>query len=88
MATAIRSHFDMKQLHEYATPETDAFIESLIDQRGMNNAVYTKEITGKCHDLEQRLAACRDALRNVSKSSSSTRLQRVARETLTLTAPK
>ena len=60
MTTAIRSLFDMKQLHEYDTPETDAFIESLIDQRGMNNAVYTKEITGKCHGLEQRLAACRE----------------------------
>jgi hypothetical protein len=70
----------MKQLHEYATPETESeyAIGWLNDEEARDFA----------RSLEQRLAACRDALREVHKSSSSTRLVRLAFEILTLTAPK
>jgi hypothetical protein len=73
----------MKQLHEYQTPET-------------NRNQYASEVMGRedvvlanvCAALEQRLAACRDALKEIQIRSYNQHLADLARETLTLTAPK
>jgi len=43
------------------TPETDELVRTLIETRGMSNAVFTAEITSKCEELEQqRNAALED----------------------------
>ena len=43
------------------TPETDTLVKTLIETRGMTNAVFTAEITSKCEMLErQRNAALED----------------------------
>ena len=57
------------------TPETDAahtFQEQIIT----------------CKSLERRLTVAREALKNVCQTSSSTRLVKLAKEALALTAPK
>ncbi len=44
------------------TPETDDLIKTLIETRGMSNAVYTAEITSKCEMLEQQRDAALEDL--------------------------
>jgi hypothetical protein len=70
----------MKQLHEYATPETESeyAIGWLNDEEARDFA----------RSLEQRLAACRDALQNLSKLNLCGRAYEEIEQTLTLTAPK
>ena len=91
MTTAIRSLFDMNQLHQYDTPETDWLLDSIGDPPYSMNPRNVK-----CRELEQRLAACRDALtlviqRGEGMQNSDEYLYEVlhtCRKTLTLTAPK
>jgi hypothetical protein len=71
----------MKALHEYETPETEAQI-----QEQWVNHLIPYPPTDFTRDLEQRLAACRDKLKQIANSSSSSRIRREARETLNLTS--
>jgi hypothetical protein len=68
----------MKQLHQYATPETDAAYDH----------IWPERMAATSLSLEQRLAACRDALEEIQIRSYNQHLAELARETLTLTAPK
>ena len=71
---------------EIPTPETDA---ALIDMSGNGIAIITKFVDAEfARDLERRLAIARAFIRQVKETSSSSRLQREAREALTQTAPK
>lgn len=73
----------MKQLHEYDTPETSPY-------RGVWATSWSSGISIYEHarSLEQRLAACRDALQNLSKLNLCGRAYEEIEQTLTLTAPK
>jgi hypothetical protein len=44
------------------TPETDELIKTLIETRGMCNAVFTAEITSKCQMIERQRNAAIDEL--------------------------
>jgi len=76
----------MNQLHEYDTPECDE-LEKLMCLTGHHEMKLAKS-------LEQRLAACRDALIEIANYNpgltSGCALASIARKTLTLTltAPK
>jgi hypothetical protein len=80
----------MKQLHEYDTPETDIFSDIWDYYNDPQEAV------DYASNLEQRLAACRDALtlviqRGEGMQNSDQYLYEVlhtCRRTLTLTAAK
>jgi hypothetical protein len=81
----------MKQLHEYDTPETDK-AEYTVRLGTHKRNVVRPELS---RNLEQRLAACRDALEAAQSCDSYDPIsveimQDKAREalTLTLTAPK
>jgi len=82
----------MKQLLEYETPETDACYA----RAGMMGDAQINELDTTCQSLEQRLAACRDALtrieqnqfRAVSLGININNMMICAHEALTLTAPK
>jgi hypothetical protein len=70
----------MKQLHEYDTPETESeyAIGWLNDEEARDFA----------RSLEQRLAACRDALAKFEGCFDCYECSGTAEQTLTLTAPK
>ena len=68
----------MKRLEEYETPESDIHSDSAII-RG-THVFYVK--LDKSRDLERRLAACREQLRSIMESSSSTRIRHECKETL------
>ena len=73
-------------LDQIPTPESD-----VVWSEYLKSNYCTKDIEKlrKLHrDLERRLTLAREALRGVHETSSSSRLRRVAKETLTLTAPK
>jgi len=74
----------MKQLNEYDTPETDCAING--------SEIYASDVIEKSRCLEQRLAACRDALIEIANYNpgltSGYALASIARKALTLTAPK
>ena len=71
----------MKQLREYDTPELKAAKQSLIE----GGFPPMLKMLG---EIEQRLAACRDALEEIQIRSYNQHLAELARETLALTAPK
>jgi len=78
----------MKQLHEYATPETDAAFVT-------EYACYEGHVPiNHCRAIEQRLAACRDALDEILESESTPMSLRVttpatiAKRALDLTKPQ
>jgi hypothetical protein len=84
----------MKPLAQYPTPETDQFAERIGDMpHGMTNPRYRL-----CRDLERRNAALRDALEGLVNTCDNcppldliqgiSECCKIARETLTLTAPK
>jgi hypothetical protein len=74
----------MKQLHEYDTPETEAHPSRW--QHGISAEFIHADFA---RDLEQRLAACRDALAMINNTSPTIRqAQRICDKVLTLTAPK
>jgi hypothetical protein len=69
----------MKQLHEYATPETDAAYDH----------TWPEKMAATSLSLEQRLAACWDGLYLIINDSvSHGDAKHIAAETLDLTAPK
>jgi len=70
--------------YQIPTPETDAAEAACRESKGCVNLVFV----GDMADLERRLTIARDALWGVHETSSSSRLRRVAKETLALTAPK
>jgi hypothetical protein len=80
----------MKQLHEYDTPECDE-LEKLMCLTGHHEMKLARS-------LEQRLAACRDALEEIAtyldsesyprNGSMESRLGLLSEQALTLTAPK
>jgi hypothetical protein len=86
-----KSPFDMKELHEYDTPENAELVDAM---NGDDDAAHLIALDGLSRNLEQRLAACRDALNLILESDydSMTRQlahnAQIARETLTITAPK
>lgn len=69
----------MKPLHEYETPETD--------EANDLHPAWPATAVAHARFMEQRLAACRDALAHIADRSSSTAIRRIARETLELTKP-
>jgi hypothetical protein len=88
----------MKQLHEYDTPETDWLLEKIGDPPYATNPRNLK-----CRELEQRLAACRDALEQIRDRAMDKSIDthpdsdckgciddvwEWSEQTLTLTAPK
>lgn len=73
----------MKPLDQYETPITDSSTMRFRDG-DQTIEVVDCEIA---RSLERRLAACREQLRSITESSSSTRLRRECKETLTLTKP-
>jgi hypothetical protein len=76
----------MKQLHEYDTPETDAAISG--------GEFHASEVIDTSRGLEQKLAACRDALDEILESESTPMSLRVttpatiAKRALDLTKPQ
>ena len=79
-------------IEQYPTPETDAAILKYEHPDWPSGRMFTvneKPVVKKefADDLERRLAACRAFINEVHKSSSSSRLVRLAKETLTLTKP-
>jgi hypothetical protein len=83
----------MKQLHEYDTPENAELVDAM---NGEDDAAHLIALDALSRNLEQRLAACRDALalvlqRGENMQNSDQYLYEVlhtCRKTLTLTAPK
>jgi hypothetical protein len=78
----------MKQLHEYSTPETDKHIVSSVFA-----SKYAPD-TDHMQNMEQRLAACRDALDEILESELTPMSLRVttpatiAKRALNLTKPQ
>lgn len=70
----------MKPLEEYETPEVDEWFEK--DMHSLSPA------KAKMKNLERRLAACREFIRDTAKTSSSSRIRREAMQVWTATAPK
>jgi hypothetical protein len=68
----------MKQLHEYDTPETDAAYDH----------TWPERMAATSLSLEQRLAACRDALAKFEGCFDCYECSGTAEAALTLTAPK
>jgi hypothetical protein len=68
----------MKQLHEYATPETDAAYDH----------TWPEKMAATSLSLEQRLTACRDALAKFEGCFDCYECSGTAEAALTLTAPK
>lgn len=68
-------------MNEKPTPKTDALRDRIPDPRAI------QEMTASHSDIEQKLAACRDYLRDVALKSSSTRIRRECREVYKLTEP-
>lgn len=78
----------MKPLKEYPTPETDAaayYIHMSPDPNGSGPTVVNDDVS---RDLERRLAACREFIRDTARTSSSSRIRREAMQVWTATAPK
>ena len=74
------------EMNEIPTPETNAF---MIEHGRAVAAQKTRPSTWDIlQSLERRLTLAREALRGVHDTSSSSRLRRVAKEALALTAPK
>jgi hypothetical protein len=69
----------MKQPNEYDTPETDRYT-------GSGSGFI--ELHQSMKSLEQRLAACRDALACIHMTTSNNAIMNLAYNALTLTAPK
>jgi len=84
---------NMKQLHEYDTPENQRLTNAM---NGEDDAVHLIALDALSHSLEQRLAASRDAFQEIITCTNNCndaldeaeQMERIARETLTLTAPK
>jgi len=79
---------------EYYFSNHDSFAgESIYTVIGDKDVTWNDLFTGhsvpssKSRDLERRLAACREQLRSIMESSSSSRIRRECKETLALTAP-
>jgi hypothetical protein len=80
----------MKQLNEYDTPEVNCLVltDAHKSEDYVPESVYHRMIQ-QSRDLEQRLAACRDALAMINNGvMTAERIEIICTETLTLTAPK
>ena len=74
-------------IDEIPTPETDAVRDRLIVGCYEPHECF-REWQNSHRDLERRLTIARETLWGVHDTSSSSRLRRVAKEALALTAPK
>ena len=79
----------MKQLDQYPTPETD---DAMFEVRGRTTPIPDEVVyVSFSRNMEQRFAACREALEKIDGAGGSfsglLEAQRTARETLELTKP-
>lgn len=72
-------------IDEIPTPETDAAFKQWLLESDKSHRIRMRS---KMRDFERRLTIARETLWGVHDTSSSSRLRRVAKEALALTAPK
>lgn len=72
-------------MNKIPTPINDKFTAFM---NGVDDTTHLVALDLLSRDLERQLTIARDALKIVRDDSSSTRLVRIANESLTATAPK
>ena len=79
----------MNQLNEYDTPENLELVDAM---NGEDDAAHLIALDALSRNLEQRLAACRDALEEIQRINDEFNcdayISDLCKETLSLTAPK